>query len=234
MALRLQLLPLITLIVVNIIPIFGVFWLDWNAGKVIVLYWAENLVVAFYTIIKIAVAPVARSSQHFKKLGTIAFFMLHYGGFVAVHGVFVLSFIGQEPDAFAGVESVKFLGPLIFFVLMINVIEHMINVMPAYMLLPLAGLFFSHGLSFVQIHFRQQEYLEKTPKQLMSQPYKRMLVMHIALIAAGFFIIQKGSPLPLMIILIALKIGLDVFLHFRSHRHTAYKEYSKAIEQISG
>lgn len=229
MTLRFSLLPLLALIIANIIPLFGVFWLGWNAGEIIVLYWAENLVVAVYTILKIIIAPVTHRSQHLSKLGTIAFFILHYGGFVAVHGVFVLSFIGEEPDVFAGMDSVSFLGPLVFLVLMLNVIENMISVMPAYMLLPLIGLFLSHGLSFFQIHIRKQEYLEKTPKQLMSQPYKRMLVMHIALLAAGFFIIQKGSPLPLLIILIILKIGLDVFLHFKGHRDTAYREYSKAI-----
>lgn len=229
MALQRSLFPVITLILVNIIPLFGVFWLDWNASEVIVLYWAENLVVAFYTILKIIIAPVTHRFQHLNKLGTIVFFTLHYGGFVAVHGVFVLSFIGIKPDVFMNLDSVSYLGPLVFIVLMKNVITTMIHEMPAYMLLPLIGLFFSHGLSFIQIHLQQQEYLQKTPRQLMSQPYKRMIVMHIALLAAGFFVIKQGSPLPLLIILIILKIGIDVKLHLRSHRDSADKDYSKAF-----
>ena len=225
---RLTLLPVVALIVANVIPLYGVLWLDWDAGEIIVLYWAENLVVAVYTIVKVAIAPVPRLSMHLSKIFIIAFFIVHYGGFVAVHGVFVLSFIGEDADVFSSMDSVSRLGPLVFVALMLNVIEKMIAIMPAYMLLPLAGLFLSHGLSFIQIHIRKGEYLVKKPKKLMMQPYKRMLVMHVALIAAGFFIIKQGSPLPLLIILIILKIGLDTYLHFKSHQSSTYYEYAKA------
>ena len=48
-------LPQIALLLANLIPVFGVLYLDWDVGSIIVLYWAENLVIGFYTILKILV-----------------------------------------------------------------------------------------------------------------------------------------------------------------------------------
>jgi len=46
------------LIAANVIPLFGaVFW-DWNTFNIVFLYWAENLAIGFYTILKIAFLPV--------------------------------------------------------------------------------------------------------------------------------------------------------------------------------
>jgi hypothetical protein len=51
----------------------------------------------------------------------------------------------------------------------------------------------------------------------MGQPYARIVVMHIAIIAGAFLTMTLQSPLPLLVVLIGLKIGLDVYLHMKEH-----------------
>ncbi|MCA1804108.1 MAG: DUF6498-containing protein [Xanthomonadaceae bacterium] len=45
-------IALALLVAVNLIPIVGVLWLDWDLASIIILYWLENLVIGFYTILK--------------------------------------------------------------------------------------------------------------------------------------------------------------------------------------
>ena len=82
--------PLLTLAVANAVPLFGAIFWGWQAANIVLLYWAENLAVGFYNVLKIAFAKVPHRSGHLVKLFLIPFFTVHYGGFTAVHGVFVL------------------------------------------------------------------------------------------------------------------------------------------------
>lgn len=52
----------------------------------------------------------------------------------------------------------------------------------------------------------------------MSRPYTRIALLQVAIIAGGVPIMMLGSPVPLLCILVILKIGMDVWLHARSHR----------------
>ena len=62
------------------------------------------------------------------------------------------------------------------------------------------------------------EYATAKPKELMGKPYSRVIVLHIAIIAGGFFVMALGSPVPLLIVLIIGKIILDMKMHLREHR----------------
>ena len=52
----------------------------------------------------------------------------------------------------------------------------------------------------------------------MQQPYKRIVVMHLVIIAGGFAVIALGSPLPMLVLIVIGKIALDIHLHRREHR----------------
>src|SRR4030042_279000 len=88
-------IPLLALVVANLVPLWGVCFLKWDAFYIILLYWSENLAVGFYNILKIAFAKVPRPIEHLAKLFLIPFFIIHYGGFLAVHGFFILAFAHQ-------------------------------------------------------------------------------------------------------------------------------------------
>jgi len=189
--------PLLALIAANVIPLFGaVFW-GWNTFNIVFLYWAENLAIGFYTILKIAFLPVPDPAERrslaefFVNICLILFFTVHYGLFTAVHGFMVLMLFEKEK---AG------------------------SVMSPYMTGALAVLFLSHGVSFVRNYLLKGEFASANLLKLMITPYGRMVVMHIAIIAGGFLTMTLGSPLGLLVVLIALKTVIDVKLHLWEHK----------------
>jgi fatty acid desaturase len=58
----------------------------------------------------------------------------------------------------------------------------------------------------------------------MHAPYKRIVVLHVAIIAGGFLVTLLGSPAALLVALVALKTGMDIMLHNRSHNSDPQKE----------
>lgn len=205
-------LPLIALVLANLIPLFGVLYLGWDVGAIVVLYWAENLVIGIYTIIKLFIA--AGPGGLFLTL----FFIIHYGGFCGVHGLFVLSLTGFGEARADIMPEQAWLGPLVFAQLLFNVSRQVLAAAPEALLWAILALLLSHGLSFALNYIGAGEYRRTTSRQIMAAPYKRIVVLHIAIIAGGFLVISLGSPLGLLLALVALKIGLDIMLHNRSHR----------------
>jgi hypothetical protein len=88
---------------------------------------------------------------------------------------------------------------------------------PREFLLGCLALLVSHGVSFLLVYLGQREYEHTTVAELMNEPYRRIAVLHVAIIAGGFLVVQLGSPLALLVALVALKIGMDIILHNRSH-----------------
>lgn len=218
-------LSLITLIGANLIPLAGVFFFNWDVTFIVLLYWAENLIAGFYNILKIALVRKNGSTFSPEKFFIIPFFCIHYGGFCAVHGLFLTVFfkIGESSSAFPANEETWPLH-LVFIQLLFNVVAKIWANRPPEMIWAILGLFISHGVSFVENFILGGEYRNSTTKQLMSQPYQRIMVMHVAIIAAGIFVMKYNSPMPMLIILIFLKIVFDIFLHRRMHKKAKKKD----------
>lgn len=206
-------ISLAALVVVNLVPLAGVLLWGWDVGALVVLYWSENLILGTYTIVKmLAASPLGG-------LFSALFFLIHYGGFCAVHGVFVLALtMDVEPNFIEGDPWPLF---LVFVQLLLSVVQQVLSLAPPEWLFAFAALAVSHGISLVGNYFLGGEYRNQTVKSLMSAPYKRIVVLHVAILLGGFGVMALGSPLPLVVLLVGLKIGLDLVLHLREHRSIA-------------
>ncbi|MBN2592164.1 MAG: hypothetical protein JXA81_01555 [Sedimentisphaerales bacterium] len=195
-------------------------FLGWNAFYVVLLYWTENIVIGFYNVLKMVLAAVPHPIAHLGKLFLIPFFIVHYGGFTAIHGFFVLALFhdgGQGPP----MGRMDWPCFLVFVQMLFNVVKYMYSVVPSQVRLAVLALFVSHGVSFVQNYLLKREYTTARPDKLMGSPYGRVVVMHIAIIAGGFLTMVAGSPAPLLVVLVGLKTILDVNLHNREHKKAA-------------
>lgn len=209
-------IPLVALVAANVVPVWGVLSLGWDAFYIVLFYWAENVAVGFYTILKIACVTVPHPVAHLGKLFAIPFFTVHYGGFTAVHGLFVLAMFKKGGEGFGkGADWPCF---LVFVQLLLNVIRQAYSIMPPHMKLAMAALFASHGVSFVYNYLIKGEYAVSKVDKLMAEPYGRVVVMHIAILGGGFLAMSLGSPMGLLLALIVLKTAVDVKLHRRAHR----------------
>lgn len=230
------------LLVANLLPLFGVVALGWRAFDVVFLYWLENVVIGAINLLKILTCAgsydgaAARASEridrvadslgvehgdpaeraakleelaassplltHSSKLFFAPFFTVHYGMFCLIHGVFVCVLLsdggpmaGANPFD-AGFEALGRFG--------IQVAA--------------LALTLSHLVSYFSNFLARGEYLRITPPELMAQPYARVVVLHVAIVLSGFLTVALGSPIWLLVLLVAGKTWLDLRLHLREHR----------------
>ncbi|MBI4231557.1 MAG: hypothetical protein HY608_12045 [Planctomycetes bacterium] len=207
----------LALVGANLIPLAGVLFLGWDMTEILVLYWAENVVAGFFYILKMLLRPADFPVFHLFRLFDAAFFVLHYGGFCAAHGVFVLALVSLhriDLDAFLADPQA---GYLLAFENRGRILGEILLPLARDLAWPLAMLVFSHGISFVRHHFLAGERDRLTTRALTAAPYSRMAVLHVALCLCGIPVVLLRSPLPLLVLLIVAKTVVDLVLHRRAH-----------------
>jgi len=188
------------LIIANLYPIIGVIFFDWQTYPLLLFFWTENLVIGFYTVLKMLVAS-GDNAKPAVKLFTVPFFCLHYGIFTLVHGVFVVALFGSilaDDSINAGTLTQQVLDYQLFWGVL--------------------ALLISHGISFFKNYIGRNEYQQAELTKLMFQPYGRVVILHITIIIGGFLSVFLGSPLVALLFLIILKIVIDIATHLREHR----------------
>lgn len=189
-------LAIVALLAANLLPLVAVLNGQWTLFAIMYLYWAENGIVGGYNVLKMALAQ-GRGASAGSKLVMIPFFIVHYGIFWFVHGVFVFVLFGER-----GMRGFQ-LGQL--------------ALVPPTLWGALGLLLLSHGTSFINNYLAHQEYQRATLEQLMQQPYSRVLILHVVVLAGGFVVMFLGQPLPALVLLIVLKTGFDLRAHLREH-----------------
>lgn len=121
------------------------------------------------------------------------FFTVHYGLFTLVHGIFVITLFSSLRDGgtyeeFFGVLREAVLGDAGFFI-------------------ALAVLAALQLMDFVD--WRRKPPPEK-PSDLMAGPYGRIIILHVTILFGGFLILQMGTPVAGVLLLIALKLAADL------------------------
>lgn len=188
------------LVLVNTIPVVGVLYWDWRIFDILVLFWAENLIIGAINVLRMGTLLITQ--QALGALFMIPFFTVHYGGFCLGHGFFLFMLFG-DPMAMAGVAPPG------------AAIE---SLQVGTLALPIAALAASHVVSFVVNFLWAGEYRGASLDTLMFLPYPRIVVLHVVIIFGGFVIAAAGQPLPALILLIVLKTILDAGAHYREHR----------------
>lgn len=189
-------LATLALLAANLVPVVGVLLLGWDLGTLMVLFWAESAIIGLYNLCKMAVV------QRWAVLITGPFFLGHFGGFMAIHFLFVYElFVGRGSGTDSSLAAVG---------------QFLITLWPA-----LLALLISHGLSFFINFLGRQEYRDRSAKQQMQEPYSRIVIMHLTVIFGGGLALALGSPMPALLLLVALKVATDLHAHWKQRRGRA-------------
>lgn len=190
---------IVALVVANLMPLLGVLYFSWNLFAILLLFWLENAVIGFYTLLKIAKATApAKSPIRYSGIGGqgathrrgayFAFFFVHYGMFTFVHGIFVFQFFRDE-------------------------------LMPEFHLgIALLGLLVSHGLSYYLNFVGRGEFKNVSPDKVMFSPYKRVVVMHLTILLGGMIVMATGISVMSLFVLVGVKILIDIGAHLFEHK----------------
>jgi len=189
----------IALLLANLVPIAGVLVLDWHVFDVVILYWAENVVIGAVNVLRMIVCK-GGSPRYMD----IPFFIVHYGTFCVGHYAAIVALFGGGPDG--NLQQSPFLAvPLS-------------DAWQSPLWIGVAAIAVSHLVSFRTNFIGKGEYLRTTTSQLMRRPYGRIIVLHIGIIAGGFLVTLLGDPVWALIVLIMIKTAIDLRLHTRERR----------------
>ncbi len=208
----------VMLVLVNAAPLAAVFFFRWDAADLVLLYWTENLIVGAFNVLRMLLADPPDGASSMSKLFLIPFFIVHFGIFCTVHGMFLLFFlkIGGGSSGLQLGASSSGLGALL------GVPSALVRTLwsdaPRAASWVLSGLAVSHGISFVQYSVLGGERTMATVNELMGRPYRRVVVMHITILAGAAVSLFLDSPPSLLAILVLVKLLVDLMFHHREHR----------------
>ncbi len=198
--------PLIALVAANCTPIFGVLVLGWDVFPILLLFWFENVIIGGVNVLRMVSAAPANPVAWIGKVFLVPFFCVHYGVFCLVHGIFVISFFGRgvmpSGSFFPAAALLGFIAA--------NRLQWAI-----------LGILASHLVSFGYNFIGLGEYKRASLNDLMSQPYSRVIVLHLTILFGGFAVMALKSPAGALVLLVVLKTALDVRAHVKERRKFA-------------
>jgi hypothetical protein len=223
----------LALIVANLLPLAGVLFFGWSVFAVMFWCWMENVLTGAFNVLRMAAArgtivpksvnlptdqvppflnPAAMGNlSALAKLFFIPFFIIHYGIFTLVHGVFIFALFGGGQLTPTGPGSFTIDHPF----------QNLHNVLPEGIFIVLLGMIASHGISFVKNFIQNGEYRQANVQQLMMQPYSRVVVLHLTIILGGAAVMITGSNQAAVAALVLFKIVVDLFAHISERRKFA-------------
>lgn len=174
----------------NIIPLLGVFFLSWDPVLVMIIFWFESAIIGIINVAKMLVTGSFLENGEFFVWGMVfslfpaAFFTVHYGGFTAGQGVFLvmalerMAGIDLSPlhDQFIQYINFNFHSPLDFFDseffgALLIILSHL----------------YVFWMSFI----KKKEYIEGEVMNYFMRPYGRVVVMQLTIVLGAFTLLVK-------------------------------------------
>jgi hypothetical protein len=207
------------LILVNLVPLYGVVFWGWSQGYILFIYWAETSIIGFLNVFRMMLAqkvntknlkvngkrPKIKTEADFRafRRNMIFFFIMHFGIFNVVHGAFVYGFSDIDLGVILSSGT--------------TLID--IAAAAAPLLIPIMALFISHAASFVFNYIGRGEYKEQELNVLFLKPYSRIVVTHITLVSGASLMESFGEPVVMLVLMVVLKIAFDVLAHVYAHEN---------------
>lgn len=196
---RLGVRRLVLIVLLNLIPVAGVAFLGWDAGYILMLYWAENLVLGVMALIRIWTArgdgPGPQANGVRGRLGLGCFFMVHYGIFCFGHGVFAAAMASDLAPTAVGDPGLweRTFGDRSFQIALLAtaVIQMVVLVRDWW----IAG-----------------RWRDGSPGAEMFKPYGRIVVLHVTIIIGAWGLAAINAPTAAVLVLCLMKLVLELGL----------------------
>jgi len=199
----------IILILVNLWPVWGVWFNGWQASEVFLVYCMESVIVGLFNIIKMLTTTLVKKRDVWENNGVksmqsgflfIFFFIVHYGLFVFVQVSMFLAVSNFKNGDFK---------PSGFF----NLLFHFPQYMPQYALWLLFGFTVSYGFQVIKDFILSGTYRTADMGKLMFSPYARIFIQQFAVILGSMFLLFGAGKIFILIFAL-IKIFFEVYMNF--------------------
>jgi Family of unknown function (DUF6498) len=215
-------IPDFLLIVVNLIPLYGVWFEGWDAKEIFIVYCLETVIIGVVNVIKMACITIFvrkkdvwESNSNTMQSGWffIFFFIIHYGFFVFV-----------QTQIFFGVSRMIPDGSMIMnYAKIPELLGHngklMLLIFIAYYTVQSFFSFFSSG-TYKTISLGRQ----------MFEPYMRIFVQQFVVILGSMFL-TFGAGKIFILVFVFTKIFFELFINFERYLAIAEKKQRLKKEQ---
>lgn len=199
------------LILSNLIPLAGILFWGWDVFVLLCLYCLETAVIGFWTIARVATMTRDPGSVAGRSiagtLGLAGFFTVHAGLFMTVHMAFLYVL-------FAGPWAGRIHDARDFIRLI---------VIGKDLWIPLLALFVAQGAVFIndavnRFVFEKAPLTNADTGEIMGEFYKRIVIMHVAIMGGAFIVQAIGTAAPL-IVLVLLKIAIEIRFQMKARNN---------------
>jgi len=208
-------ITIILMIAANITPLIGIILYGWNPFIILFIYWFESAVIGFFNILKMLTSGAVQEKKFSPGDFTIAcflsaFFTVHYGMFMFVHGIFLTVFYFMFTDI-SLLDSV--FNDFNFSFIFGGFLPEDFTVL-AFIeseLFPMASLLVYHIIYFFAGFIFTGEFDENRAQDYMMRPYKRIVIMQLTIILGAFALFLSGfKSTAFIVIWIIMKILGDL------------------------
>ncbi len=167
--------PLIQTFAVNMLAVIGVAAFGWSALTLVLLYWIENLVVGLLNVPKILISGASSGpTGMLASLFLAPFFVVHYGMFCFVHGLFILGLFGGGLDSIGAFDMAGLAAAVADRIRADRAMLAGVAVMTAF-----------HLYLFLRYWLAARRWETSDPFTQMFAPYGRIFVIHLTIMIAG-------------------------------------------------
>ena len=179
----------------NLIPVFGVAFLGWDAAQILILYWAENIVVGVLTRPRILAARGGRSGPGQPPSNPLfvgCFFSVHYGIFCIGHLVFAMALASDfvKADGLGGHVWSRTLYSSNF-------------------LWAVVGVAAVHVVMQIRDWWMVRAWRDAEPTLEMFKPYGRIFVLHLTVLVGAWMMLTLHAPAWTVLLLCLAKAALE-------------------------
>ena len=201
----------VSLLLANLIPLFGSLFLGWVVYDILVLYWLEIVVVGAFNLPKMMLCPHPRHKSP-PRAGEIAAFIIGYICMVPV----LMGLVGGLFVAYADKGEPLGFGMSFIMAIVAKLYGMDKSLDYGWGVFALAMLTLSHGISFYVNFLRGGEIRNADVESLQQHFYSRTAVLFFTVLAASFlaeFLSHRWMPLSAVPLLVLLKIWIDLEAH---------------------
>jgi len=206
-------------LVANLIPLYGVLYWQWDTFQLLMLYWTETVIIAFWSLMRLSKLPEDRlgtmtvngREQPATRKGLLWFFATHAGAFILAHLLFLWALFAsgwlKNVHGAGGILHELFVANGIWLALIFMFVagwigfrsktdDSLLTASPA-------------TASPAQTSTVQSSPVDRSAKKagadavgaIVSTLYVRILIMQFAIIAGAMFAQSSGSLAPLLIVI---------------------------------
>ncbi len=196
---RRRLISLAVMALVNLLPVLGFVFSDWNLYELMTLYWVENVIIGVFTLLKMLYVDsdsLAGDKEVLLAMPPfLAYFLLCFFYLLLIQAVFQ-TFLPPLPPDETWLTGWHRIGNFFNFAF----------VQLKWMTLAMA---LSHGFSFVYDYNLGGEKYRTTLRKLLFLPGVRIIVMMAIIMVAGRQLKVETSPTQIFLVVIVVKIVLE-------------------------